>query len=348
MATKGTLLVTGGAGYIGSHTITLLVQAGYQPVIIDNFSHASPQIMPALNTLTGQQVPLHQGNCANAPFVANVLKQYPNVVGILHFAAYKSVRQSVQQPIDYYHNNLGALTGVLKGVELAGLQNLLLVFSSSCTVYGQPPKLPVTEQTPLGPATNPYGHTKQMCEALVNHSIAQGLPLKALHLRYFNPVGAHPSIEIGEWPIGAPSYLVPYITQAAAGLRPPLKVFGHQLPTPDGTPIRDYLHVMDVAQAHLLALEHLQQSPQANNSVPAFNLGTGRGYSVLEMINTFQEATGVKVPYKLAQAQPGDAVQIFASAQKAQKELDWQQQYTLAQGLQHAWQWQQKVKHLVH
>lgn len=334
------ILVTGGAGFIGSHTVVELVEAGHEPVILDDFSNSDPAVLDGLTQILGRAVASYQHDCNDKPYLLNLLRGEA-IEGVIHFAASKAVGESVEKPLLYYRNNLSALVTLLEAMLESGVGNL--VFSSSCTVYGQPEHLPVTEQTPVQPAASPYGNTKQVGEEIIRDTVASKAPLRALALRYFNPIGAHPSALIGELPRGVPSNLVPFITQSAAGVRGPLTVFGTDYPTPDGTCIRDFIHVVDLAKAHVKALEVLADRRE-ESYYDVFNIGTGRGNSVLELINTFREATGVDLKYTLGPRRPGDVTAVYADVTKATQGLGWQAEKTLAESLADAWRWQQRLE----
>lgn len=333
------ILVTGGAGFIGSHTVVELHEAGYQPVVLDNFYNSRPEVLEGLEKITGKKFPLYQVNCNDKEALGSLFKQ-EQFDGVIHFAAYKAVGESVQEPLKYYQNNLGTLLNLLELCREYGVRNF--VFSSSCTVYGEPDKLPVTEDTPRKPATSPYGNTKTICEDILRDYVRSEAPVKALSLRYFNPIGAHTSAEIGELPLGVPGNLVPYITQVAAGLREKLSVFGNDYDTPDGTCIRDYIHVMDLAKAHVKALELLNATDAAFH-YDVFNVGTGQGNSVLEVIKTFEEVNSLRLNYSFEPRRPGDVEKIYAQAEKANNQLHWKAEKTLAEALSDAWRWQQKL-----
>ncbi|MFH1799353.1 MAG: UDP-glucose 4-epimerase GalE [Candidatus Omnitrophota bacterium] len=335
------ILVTGGAGYIGSHTVVELVRAGYEPVILDNFSNSERFIIARIRKIAGRNVPLHTGDCAVPGDVARVFRKEGHFHGIIHFAALKAVEESVSQPLRYYRNNLGGMLTMLKAAEQYRVPNF--VFSSSCTIYGNPDKLPVRENAPVKKAASPYGETKKIAERMLETFIQSGVPLKAVSLRYFNPIGAHPSGLIGELPLGVPKNLVPFITQTAAGLRRILRVYGNNYPTPDGTCIRDYIHVMDLAGAHVRALMYLEQK-RTRTFYDVFNIGTGRGHSVLEILRTFEKVTGVKVPHKIAPRRPGDITKIYAAVGKAEKELRWHAKLPLKDALSSSWAWQKGIK----
>ncbi|MBK9192431.1 MAG: UDP-glucose 4-epimerase GalE [Crocinitomicaceae bacterium] len=333
------IIVTGGAGYIGSHTVVELVAAGYEPVIIDDFRNSRSWIIDRIAELTGKSPLGYAVDCADEKEVLSVFRNHNDIAGVIHFAAYKAVGESVQKPTMYYQNNIGSLCTVLNAMKETGISNL--VFSSSCTVYGQPDKPEVTENTLIQKANSPYGDTKIICERIVESVLASGQNIKGALLRYFNPIGAHPTSKLGELPNGIPNNLVPYITQTAAGLREQLVVNGNDYNTPDGTNIRDYIHVVDLAKAHVKAIEWLER--QTKNCCEAFNLGTGKGSSVLEIIHNFEKVNGVKLNYKIGPRRAGDVEQIFANPSKAEKELGWKCQYSVADALKHSWDWEKTL-----
>ncbi|MET0413319.1 MAG: UDP-glucose 4-epimerase GalE [Polyangiaceae bacterium] len=330
------VLVTGGAGYIGSHTVVELRAAGYEPIIVDNFCASERTVIDGLTRILGQAPAVHERDCRDAAGMRAVFQRHAPIAGVIHFAAHKSVGVSVSDPLAYHDNNVGSLVTVLAVMAEAGVQRL--VFSSSCTVYGQPDRLPVSEETPFKPAESPYGRTKQFSEAIITDVVkATGL-LEAVTLRYFNPVGAHPSAAIGELPLGKPENLVPFITQTAVGLRDELVVFGSDYPTPDGTCVRDYIHVLDLARAHVAALDWLGRRSVSGNEV--FNLGMGKGVSVLEAIAAFEAASGVRLPYRLGPPRPGDVVEIYASVDKARRVLGWRTERSFIDAMRDAYNWQ--------
>ncbi|MES2732823.1 MAG: UDP-glucose 4-epimerase GalE [Bacteroidota bacterium] len=333
------ILVTGGAGFIGSHTIVELLQAGFEPIIVDNFSNSAPSALEGLKKIIGKDVKCYTEDCNDMEAMRRIFKEQV-IDGVIHFAASKAVGESVKLPLKYYENNLGSLIQLMKVMLENGRTNL--VFSSSCTVYGQPEKLPVNENSPILPAESPYGNTKQICEEIMQDTVKSGAALKALALRYFNPIGAHESANIGELPIGTPGNLIPFITQTAAGLREQLTVFGSNYPTPDGTCIRDYIHVVDLAKAHVKALQ-LLFAEQKDTYYDVFNIGTGKGASVLEVIQTFEEVSGVKLNYRIGEKRSGDIEQIYAEVDKATNGLHWTAEKSLRDGLTDAWRWQQKL-----
>ena len=338
------ILVTGGAGFIGSHTVVELAAAGYEPIIVDNFQNSERSVLKGLERILSRKVTCHQADCTDMVELSQIFAKEGQIAGVIHFAADKAVGESVAHPLKYYKNNVGSLLTLIEAMAAHGVHSL--VFSSSCTVYGEPEHLPVTELSPVQPATSPYGNTKQICEEVIRDYVGSGATLKALSLRYFNPIGAHPSAEIGELPLGVPNNLVPFITQAAAGIRPQLSIFGHDYPTVDGTCIRDYIHVVDLAKAHVRALAVLD-AKTADHFYDFVNLGTGQGASVLQVVTTFEKATGVKVNYRLVDRRPGDVVQIYASVEKSGKMLSWKTELSLEQALKDAWRWQQKLGSLV-
>jgi UDP-glucose 4-epimerase len=328
------ILVTGGAGYIGSHTVAELVSSGFMPVIVDDFSNSDARVLDGLREILGYDVPLYKLDCSDSGLLREVfIKEKP--AGVIHFAAFKAVGESVADPMRYYSNNLGSLMSLIEVMHEFGCNTL--VFSSSCTVYGQPESNPVTESTPRLPANSPYGRTKQMCEDIIMDYCVSNPSFRATLLRYFNPIGAHPSGLIGELPYGVPNNLVPFLTQAAAGIREKLVVFGNDYATPDGSCIRDYIHVMDLAAAHVSALKYITKIAPGCS---VFNLGQGKGNSVLELIRTFTEVTGVMVPYEMGARRPGDVEQIWADASKSSALLNWSAKRTLADALRDAWRWQ--------
>ncbi|MGF7218396.1 UDP-glucose 4-epimerase [Spirosoma lacussanchae] len=333
------ILVTGGAGFIGSHTVVSLVEAGFEPVIVDNFSNSQQSALDGLRAILNRDVTCYSVDCNDRAAMTEIFEK-EELRGVIHFAAYKAVGESVQQPLKYYRNNLDSLMLLLELMPAYGVQNL--VFSSSCTVYGQPEQLPVTEETPRLPAQSPYGNTKAISEDIIRDTVNAQVPIRALALRYFNPVGAHPSAQIGELPLGVPANLVPFITQTAAGIRQSLTVYGSDYNTPDGTCIRDYIHVMDLAEAHVQALKKLNDA-EIEASYDVINIGTGRGETVLTIINTFEQETGVKLNYTMGPRRAGDVEQVYADVTKASRELGWTASRTLAESLRDAWRWQEKL-----
>lgn len=337
---KKKILVTGGAGYIGSHTVVALHESGYLPVIVDNFSNSSKSIMQGLEKITGVQFPLYEIDCNDKKAMQQVFEKEGNIQGVIHFAAYKAVGESVAEPLKYYQNNLGSLLVLLELMEKFKVHNL--VFSSSCTVYGQPDELPVTEKTPTKPASSPYGRTKQICEDILSDLTKSKSPVRSIALRYFNPVGAHESALIGELPNGVPNNLIPFVTQTAAGIREQITVYGDDYNTPDGTCIRDYIHVVDLADAHIKAFEYLDKVEE-KSFYDTINVGTGKGNSVLEVIQAFEKVSGEKLNYRIGERRPGDVEQVYANVDKANKELNWETKYDLERSLADSWRWQQAL-----
>ncbi|MDO9376733.1 MAG: UDP-glucose 4-epimerase GalE [Ferruginibacter sp.] len=334
------ILVTGGCGYIGVHTIVDLIQNGYDVVSVDNNSRSNANLLKGAEEITGRAIKNYAVDLCDFEETRKIFQENSDLTGIIHFAAYKSVGESVQKPLMYFENNLTSLVNILKCAEEFNVPHF--VFSSSCTVYGSPDKIPVTEETPQQPAESPYGATKQMGEVIISDTVKSG-NIKAILLRYFNPVGAHPSTLIGEIPLGRPANLVPAITQTAIGKLPTMQVLGTDYPTKDGSCVRDYIHVSDIAHAHTLALDYLVAGQNKVNP-EIFNLGTGDGYTVLEVINAFEKANGVKLNYELGPRRPGDVVAIYANNNKAKAELGWDPQYTLEEMMTSAWQWELKIK----
>jgi UDP-glucose 4-epimerase len=336
METRPKIIVTGGAGFIGSHTVVELIDAGYMPIIIDDFSNSQEWIIDRLCILTQSAIMYYKVDCKNYETMHEIFMGLGDIKGIIHFAAFKSVGESVDLPLKYYNNNIGSLTTILQLV--ADLNIPKLVFSSSCTVYGQADQLPVTELTPIKKAESPYGYTKQVGEQLINDTKKEG----AVILRYFNPIGAHPSGLIGELPNGKPENLVPYITQTAVGLREQLQIFGDDYNTLDGTCLRDYIHVVDLAKAHVKALQYLDENKVTNT----FNVGTGRGNSVLEMVKTFEAVNNIKLNYKIVPRRAGDIEQIYADTKKANTILKWKAQYGIKEALKDAWNWELNIQEM--
>jgi UDP-glucose 4-epimerase len=335
------ILVTGGAGFIGSHTVVELVEAGYSPIIIDDLSNSNVSALQGIKNILGIEVPFYQEDCNDFEKVDNIVKKH-NIQGIIHFAAFKAVGESVQLPLKYYQNNLISLLNILKVMENNEIRNL--VFSSSCTVYGQADQVPVTENTPKKKAESPYGNTKAIAEDILEDVVKSGMNLGIISLRYFNPIGAHPSSNIGELPLGVPNNLVPYITQTAAGIREQLVVFGDDYDTTDGTNVRDFIHVVDLAKAHVAALNLLKTKSESFYDV--FNIGTGTGNSVLEVITTFEKVNNLKLNYKIGPRRAGDVVKIYGSVEKAAQDLHWKVEKTLEDSLRDAWAWQQKISEI--
>ncbi len=333
------ILVTGGAGFIGSHTVVELQKSGFEPIIVDNFSNSEEKVLEGLEKIIGTPVVCYNADC-NDEVALRALFEKEKIGGVIHFAANKAVGESVENPLLYYGNNIGTTVLLLKLMKEYGVHNF--VFSSSCTVYGQPDHLPVTEATPRQEAASPYGNTKKICEDIIRDFIFSKPAMKAIALRYFNPVGAHETAEIGELPRGVPSNLVPYITQTAAGLRQKLTVFGSDYNTPDGTCIRDFIHVVDLAKAHVKALE-LLAGVQEENFYDVFNIGTGEGVTVLQLIKTFEEVNNIKLNYSIGPRRPGDVEQIYAQVDKSREVMKWQTEKSLEDSLRDAWRWEQKL-----
>lgn len=335
------ILVSGGLGYIGSHTCVELINAGYLPVVLDNLSNSEESVIGNLEKITGRSIPFHHVDCADFEALNRVFSEEKEAEGVIHFAAFKAVGESVRLPWKYYHNNVNSTLNILELTKKHKINNL--VFSSSCTVYGQPDSLPVDEDTPMAQPESPYGHTKQICEKMIVQYHTSSELLRSVILRYFNPIGAHPSGLIGELPLGKPENLVPFITQTVAGIRDQLTVFGDNYNTPDGTCIRDYIHVVDLARAHVAALKYMHDL-NSNNPSDIINLGLGRGFSVLEVLNTFESAVGKKVNYHIGPKRPGDVEKIYSSSDRAFEKLGWSCEYSLEDMLKHAWQWQENLK----
>lgn len=338
---KKNVLVTGGAGYIGAHTVVELFNAGFQPVIVDDLSKSDTTLLDGIQTIIGEKPIFEKGTCTDKRFLVDVFKTHGPFRCVLHFAAYKSVGESVQQPLMYYDNNVGSLVKLLEVMQETGHRDL--IFSSSCTVYGQPDQIPVNEGAPFKRAESPYGATKQMCERILEDTYRTGF--RMISLRYFNPIGAHPSALLGELPVGIPNNLVPYITQTAAGIREKLNVFGNDYNTPDGSCIRDFIHVVDVATAHVKAMQMLSTRDEGS-CFEAFNLGTGKGVSVLELVKEFMNVTGLNLPYVISPRRPGDVEKVFGDPSKANKELGWKTGYSIQDSLLHAWQWEKRIRNL--
>jgi len=334
------ILVTGGLGFIGSHTVVELQNEGFEVVVIDDLSNSSVEVLDGITAITGKKPEFEKIDLRDKDAVQNFFKKHEDVSGVIHFAASKAVGESVKNPLLYYENNLGSLVYILQ--ELQKKDSANFIFSSSCTVYGQAEKMPISEESPIQPALSPYGNTKQIGEEIIR-DVANISNIKAILLRYFNPVGAHPSANIGELPLGVPQNLVPFITQTAIGLREELSVFGDDYPTPDGTCVRDYIHVVDLAKAHVTALKRLTESKNADK-VEVFNLGTGKGKSVLEVIHAFEAASGKKLNYKIVPKREGDITEAYADTTKANNVLGWKAELSLEDALASAWKWEQKVR----
>lgn len=326
------ILITGGTGYIGSHTVVELVAAGYDVVLVDNFSNSSPEVLERLKTITGKLLPFYEGSILDKDFMRQVFAQH-DIVSVIHFAAYKAVGESVAKPLMYYHNNISGTIALLEVMAEVGVKNI--VFSSSATVYGMNNQVPFLEDMPTS-ATNPYGYTKVMMEQILNDVAASDPEWSVTNLRYFNPIGAHESGLIGEAPNGIPNNLMPYISQVAVGKREKLSVFGDDYDTPDGTGVRDYIHVVDLAKGHVLALAKNLAQPGAK----VYNLGTGIGYSVLDLVKAFEAENGIAIPYEISPRRPGDIATCYANAQKAKDELGWVAEKTLSDMVRDTWRWQ--------
>ncbi len=338
------ILVTGGTGYIGSHTTVELMQQGYDVTIVDNLSNSSIDVLDGIAAIVGKKPDFANIDCGNFMDLDHVFKQFPDIVGVIHFAASKAVGESVEKPLLYYRNNLGSLVTLLEVMRLHEVKNI--VFSSSCTVYGQPDAdhLPVDETAPIQKALSPYGNTKQINEEIINDEAHADKTLCATILRYFNPIGAHPSALIGELPNGVPQNLLPFITQTAIGMRPELKVFGDDYNTPDGSCIRDYIYVVDLAKAHVKAIDRMLNAKDRKR-VEVFNLGTGIGLSVLTLIREFEAATGVKLPYSIVGRREGDIEKVWADPRKANEVLGWKAETPIREVLASAWKWEQHIRH---
>lgn len=335
------ILVTGGLGFIGSHTVVELQNEGYEVVIIDDCSNADEKVLDGITAITGKKPVFEKIDLKERSKVEGFFKRHQDIEGVIHFAASKAVGESVEKPLLYYENNIGTLVYMLK--ELSKKNSASFIFSSSCTVYGQADTMPITENAPVKPAESPYGNTKQIGEEIIRDTCKVTPGLNAIALRYFNPMGAHPSSEIGELPIGVPQNLVPFITQTGVGLREQLSVFGDDYPTSDGTCVRDYIYVVDLAKAHVVALQRLLGDKNKDN-YEVFNVGTGKGSTVLEVIKSFEKVSGRKLNYKIVDRRPGDITSAYADTTLANKELGWKAQYTLDQAMKSAWDWEQKIR----
>ena len=337
------ILVTGGTGYIGSHTAVELQQKGYEVIIVDNLSNSSIEVLDNITRITGTRPLFEQFDLTEPERTAEFFQTHSDIEAIIHFAAFKAVGESVEKPLMYYRNNLDSLMNILQGMIDNGIRNI--VFSSSCTVYGQPDKLPVREDSPIKKAWSPYGNTKQMSEEIITFT-SDVNDIYSILLRYFNPIGAHESALIGELPIGIPNCLMPYITQTAIGIREYLRVWGDDYPTPDGTAIRDYIHVVDLAKAHVIAIERMIEK-KGKEKVEVFNLGAGNGFSVMEVIKSFERSTGVKLDYRIMDRRPGDVVEVWSDTEYANKELGWKAEKTLDEMTLSAWRWEESLaKHI--
>ena len=336
------VLVTGGLGYIGSHTVVELQNAGFEVVIIDNLSNSSLEVLDGIIQITGKTPLFEKIDLRQKSEVIQFFEKYQEISGIIHFAASKAVGESVENPLLYYENNLTTLIYLLQACNNYTIKNF--IFSSSCTVYGEPDKLPIDESAPIKKATSPYGNTKQISEEILNDSCKVS-NLKSIALRYFNPIGAHDSSKIGELPLGIPQNLVPFITQTAAGLRDQLSVFGDDYPTEDGSCIRDYIHVVDLAKAHVVALERLLKN-RNSNQFETFNIGTGKGSSVLEVVNAFEKVTQQKLNYKIVDRREGDVISVYADTKKANEVLGWKAENSMEESLLSSWNWEKKVRNI--
>jgi len=334
------ILVTGGLGYIGSHTVVELQNNGYQVIIVDNLSNSSLDVLEGITNISKKPPLFERLDLRLKADVSEFFKKHQDIEGIIHFAASKAVGESIEQPLLYYENNLNSFIYLLQECNAYGIDNF--IFSSSCTVYGEPDSLPITEDAPVKPATSPYGNTKQINEEILKDTCSVS-SIKAIALRYFNPIGAHETAIIGELPAGVPQNLVPFITQTAAGVREQLSVFGDDYPTEDGSCIRDYIHVVDLAKAHVIALQRLLLAKNQSN-YEVFNLGTGRGSSVLEVVNSFEKTTGEKLNYKIVDRRPGDVISVYADTKKANEVLGWKAQKTMEDALASAWKWEKKIR----
>ncbi len=337
------VLVTGGTGYIGSHTVVELQSKGFEVIIVDDLSNSSAEVVDQIEKITGIRPSFEQFNLLDAQRLDTFFQKYNHIEAIIHFAAFKAVGESVNKPLAYYQNNLISLMNILECMSRYKISNL--VFSSSCTVYGQPDQLPVTEQTPKKEAESPYGNTKAISEEILNDVVKATPEITAIALRYFNPIGAHTSSLIGELPQGVPNNLVPFITQTAAGIRPQLSIFGDDYQTPDGSCIRDYINVVDLAKAHVVAIDRLLDK-KTKSRYEYFNIGTGNGASVLEVVKTFEKATGVKVNYTIVARRPGDIEQIYADTTNANTILGWKAEVSLHDTLLSAWNWEKKIRNI--
>jgi len=335
------IVVTGGLGFIGSHTVVELQNEGFEVVVIDNLSNSSESVLDGIAAITGKKPLFEKIDLREKSQVLDFFKKYPDVEGVIHFAASKAVGESVDKPLLYYENNLNTLVYLLQ--ELSKKARANFIFSSSCTVYGQADRMPITENAPVKQAESPYGNTKQIGEEIIRDTCKITPSLQAIALRYFNPIGAHPTTNIGELPLGVPLNLVPFITQTAAGIREQLSVFGDDYPTEDGTCVRDYIHVVDVARAHVVAVQRLLEQKNKDN-YEVFNLGTGKGSSVLEVIHSFEKGSGERLNYKIVDRRSGDVTTAYADTKKANDELGWKAQYDLDEAVKSAWEWEKKIR----
>ena len=338
---KTRILVTGGTGYIGSHTVVELQNNGYDVVIVDNLSNSRAEVVDSIEKITGIRPAFEKVDCLDMQGLENVFVKYPGIKGIIHFAASKAVGESVQKPLLYYRNNLVSLINLLELMPKYNVEGI--IFSSSCTVYGQPDVLPVTESAPIKKAESPYGNTKQINEEIIRDTVASGAPINAIMLRYFNPIGAHPTSLIGELPNGVPQNLIPYLTQTAIGIREKLSVFGDDYDTPDGSCIRDFINVVDLAKAHVIAIRRMLED-KSESKIEIFNLGTGIGLSVKELIASFERATGVKVPHKIVGRRAGDIEKVWANPSHANNVLGWRAEISIDDTMRSAWAWQCRLR----
>lgn len=337
------VLVTGGAGYIGAHTVVELVQAGLEPVIVDDLSRSNISLVEGAEKILGRKIQFHKVDCQDADALRKVFQQHSDISSVMHFAAFKSVNESVEKPLIYYRNNIGSLVSLLEVMQEFSVSKL--IFSSSCTVYGQPDVIPVTEDAPFKKAESAYGASKQMCERILDDAVNAWPKLRVISLRYFNPIGAHPSGLIGELPIGVPNNLVPFITQTAIGKREKLVVFGSDYKTPDGSCLRDFIHIVDLAIAHVRALQKIDEVPSRHESI---NLGCGKPVSVLELVKTFIKVTGAPLNYSIGPRRPGDIEKVYADPAKSFRLLNWKTERSTEDALRDAWNWEQKLKHATH
>lgn len=338
MKSNPKILVTGGAGFIGSHTVVELTLAGYEVVIVDNLSRSEEMMLEGIQTIVGKKILFYKIDCLDQQSLEKVFTDN-NISAVIHFAAYKSVKESVEKPLEYHKNNVESLLTLLQVMEKHRVKDI--IFSSSCTVYGQPDYIPVNESAPFKRAESPYGATKQICERILED--AQTIGFRVVSLRYFNPIGAHPSAAIGELPLGIPNNLVPFVTQTAAGVREKLTVFGDDYNTPDGSCLRDFIHVVDLANAHVKALNFLEKAPE-DGLFEAFNIGTGQGVSVLELVKTFVDVTRVNLPFTIGPRRLGDVEKVYADPEKSSVYLKWKTEFTLGESLLHSWQWEKKIR----
>ncbi len=340
MSKKPIIAITGGAGYIGAHTAVQLIESGFEIVIIDNLSRSDTTLLKGIEKITGKNPSFYEIDCSDYKKLEKVFSEN-SIDAVIHFAAYKAVGESVAKPLDYFENNILSLTTLLRVMQKHKVEKL--IFSSSCTVYGEPDVIPVTEHSPIKPANSPYGATKQMCERILQDVQPQGLSV--VSLRYFNPIGAHPSGLIGELPMGTPNNLVPFITQTASGIRSAVTIFGNDYSTADGTCVRDYIHVTDLADAHVRALAYLS-TEEGRNGLHFFNIGTGEGHSVKELIEQFQEVNNLTLPVVIGPRRPGDVEKIYADTHLAFDRLQWKPRFTLKDSLKHAWQWEKNIRNI--